>query len=472
MKINMKLAKNIGKMLIITFLVIYCLYILYFSGRTVIENFANKKDCSNCEMRPDSGDCISIYDISYSFIGTNDISFTTIDTGYKFCPWKQNCPELTNIISQEERLTLDMSDNLNTGINDITCCSGISFYNNNTINFSEISTINDNINDCSAIDNKLADIKLNNRQKYKEIIYRYKNSNMDELSKLRSVCNTNSTNLKGMLFDVSLVREENILADPTLKIQEIIDKQNILEMNMNFNNENDKIEKLNEIKILNNELKSLQSNPNDARKIQIQNELSTYYRSDITVNKYKYKLIDKELNVVPDPSNNNDTYILNPGEFFNCFGDISNTNTKSFSDADIKKFEDNNFFGISDGASYTTTQDTTQRLYPNQQDLEMELKNLEKIPPGGNAPTSIITSYLTAINSFYEKQLANMMGPTSHSFNQELVFDNNTLDTKESTFFVYDDSNNDISYECQPSVTGNSKFKSCGPPAYYTEFKA
>ena len=402
MKINMKLAKNIGKMLIITFLVIYCLYILYFSGRTVIENFANKKDCSNCEMRPDSGDCISIYDISYSFIGNDDISFTTIDTGYKFCPWKQNCPELTNIISQEERLTLDMSDNLNTGINDITCCSGISFYNNNTINFSEISTIIDNIDDCSAIDNKLADIKLNNRQKYKEIIYRYKNSNMDELSKLRSVCNTNSTNLKGMLFDISTISTN-----------------------------------------------------------QITNEMGNTI-SDETI---QYTLINK--NKVPIGS-----YILNPGEFLNCFGDISNTNTKSFSDADIKKFEDNNFFGISDGASYTTIQDTTQRLYPNQQDLEMESKNLEKIPPGGNAPTSIITSYLTAINSFYEKQLANMMGPTTHSFNQELVFDNNTLDTKESTFFVYDDSNNDISYECQPSVTGNSKFKSCGPPAYYTEFKA
>ena len=63
-------------------------------------------------------------------------------------------------------------------------------------------------------------------------------------------------------------------------------------------------------------------------------------------------------------------------------------------------------------------------------------------------------------------------GSTITCNNQELVFDNNTLDTKESTFFVYDDSNNDISYECQPSVTGNSKFKSCGPPAYYTEFKA
>ena len=103
--------------------------------------------------------------------------------------------------------------------------------------------------------------------------------------------------------------------------------------------------------------------------------------------------------------------------------------------------------------------------YPSNNDLEMELRRLESIPSTGNAPVSIINTYLNAINSFYEKQIRNLTGPRDHVFNQELVFDNNTLETVTPTFFTYDDTANN-SYQCQESVTGNSLFKDCGPAAY------
>jgi hypothetical protein len=95
----------------------------------------------------------------------------------------------------------------------------------------------------------------------------------------------------------------------------------------------------------------------------------------------------------------------------------------------------------------------------------MELTRLERIPSSGNAPVSVINTYLNAINSFYEKQISNLTGPRDHVFNQELVFDNNTLETATPTFFTYDDTANNT-YQCQESVTGNSLFKDCGPAAY------
>jgi hypothetical protein len=95
-----------------------------------------------------------------------------------------------------------------------------------------------------------------------------------------------------------------------------------------------------------------------------------------------------------------------------------------------------------------------------------KLKRLETIPSSGNAPVSVINTYLNAINGFYEKQIANSTGPREHSYNQQLVFDNNSLETKQSTFFTYNKDVNNV-YDCSPSITGNAKFDYCGPQAYY-----
>ena len=96
----------------------------------------------------------------------------------------------------------------------------------------------------------------------------------------------------------------------------------------------------------------------------------------------------------------------------------------------------------------------------------MELKNLPSVDQGGLAPVSTINQYLTAINNFYEKQMANLIGPKTHSYNQTLQFDIDGLETKETTFFKYDGSFNNT-YDCHSSITGNKLFDYCGPSAYY-----
>ena len=54
---------------------------------------------------------------------------------------------------------------------------------------------------------------------------------------------------------------------------------------------------------------------------------------------------------------------------------------------------------------------------------------------------------------------------TKYKFLQ-LVFDNNSLEIKQSTFFTYNKDANNV-YDCSPSITGNPKFEYCGPEAYY-----
>ncbi len=165
-----------------------------------------------------------------------------------------------------------------------------------------------------------------------------------------------------------------------------------------------------------------------------------------------------------------ETYILQKDEFFNCFGEKVKTSKKNFSLTDIDKFESENFFDVDSKASYTTVQDNKQRPYPSKEDFDMELKNLPPIQQSDNIPASVINTYLNTINSFYEKQISNMIGPRTHAVPQTLEFDNDSLTTKPSTFFVYDGSIN-TNFDCEPSVTGNNKFKYCGPASYYTEFK-
>jgi hypothetical protein len=109
---------------------------------------------------------------------------------------------------------------------------------------------------------------------------------------------------------------------------------------------------------------------------------------------------------------------------------------------------------------------TQADLYPSNKDLEMELRRLETLPASGNAPVNVISSYLNAINSFYEKQIQNLTGLKTNTFTQDSIEDIYSIQTKKPTFFTYDNTYNN-QYQCQDSITGNSAFKYCGPAAYY-----
>ena len=86
--------RNLLKIASIIFILlssIYVLYIFNYEYKT-LESLANANmlDCSKCEMRPASGNCVPIYDISYTYtkIGTSNkykLDICNIITNNVFC---------------------------------------------------------------------------------------------------------------------------------------------------------------------------------------------------------------------------------------------------------------------------------------------------------------------------------------------------------------------------------------------------
>jgi len=524
-KINLNFIKNSAKFLILAFLIIYCIYILYFSSLKTVETFANTYDCSKCQVKPTSGNCIKIYDISYHKIdseGTDTnfftISYEKIDTGYVFCPWEPNC-EISNMMDQNNRFGIsnqELSANMYSGLNNIRCCSNTSpWYNTNTINYNNISTIINNKNDCNTINDSVnayfndPDLQLNSDQIDMDFTNMFANNYQD----LRKQCNTNY-DFSGILFKQEIDSSGHVLLDPRLRkpglsrktiIDNIINKQQLIDisngaikeqkydavakqyklaMKTDFSyNENGifktkdsfygVIDKHNK-ELIKLKTQTMSDSEFNQRLTIIITDLVNHYElaqsnyNDSNDNFYeifKY-LPSKDTNDtrIDAPPNYSKTYILNENEFLNCFGEIESPPDLSFNFTAT-----GDFFGSSD-PNLTTLEQASSNNYGPSAELEMELRRLQNVPPGGNAPVRVINQYLNAINGFYERHISNMLGPKTHTPNNQLVFENDNLAIKTPTFFKYEtDPNN--TYECQPSITGNDKFKDCGPTAYYTDFK-
>jgi hypothetical protein len=526
MKISNK-YRNLFKMALLLFIVVSTTYVLLIASvdYKTQENLSNMRDCSTCIIKPDSGNCVPIYDISYTYkkIGTSNkysLDICNIITNNVFCEWESQCM-FDNITSQNDR-ALVANSNINQSIYDTTCCSGSSFYNNNDINFnySVIKDNTSNITDCAAI---------------KGIIQQSMGGTID-LSYDQSIFNTTNRicntlqppepgtkslfNKRGMLFSKTETKF-NIFTDPKTMPSDIINY-------ISFSNiRNEIIAIINGSKIptvspallngfndirLNNIITQL-TQLNDALALKAKNEnlQRQLKRSDLTSTQntffvsilntlqnvysialpnslleerkdFSYRLVNNNKigqNYTPYNTSlklvNPNQYLLNSNQFFNCMGEINEDISASFTPAQLNDFSTNDYFGtagrpISQGglgeASYNALGSIQNNSYPSNKDLEMELRRLETVPVTGNAPVSVISSYLNAINSFYEKQIQNASGPREHTYNQQLVFDNNSLKTKESTFFTYNKDANSV-YDCKPSITGNSKFEYCGPEAYY-----
>ena len=513
MKISNK-YRNLIKIALITFIVVSSLYVLYISnnGYIIAENFANTRDCSDCTMKPDSGNCVPLYDISYTYsqIGTSNkwnLDICNIITNNVFCQWESQCL-FDNIASQNERSLLANSS-INQSIYDVTCCSGSSFYNNNNINFnySVIKTNTSNIADCSNIKNIIRQsISGTIDLSYDPLIFNTTNRICNTLEPTGSLFNK-----RGMLFSKS-ESKSNIFSDPKTmpndiinyistsnirnEIRAIIDGlrgPNIQPSSLNGFNEVDlnnnitQLTQLNDALVLKARTENLQrqlkrsdlTSAQNSSFASILNSLQTVYRVALPNallqerTDYSYRLVNN--NNSPLNLANPNQYLLNSDQFFNCMGIIKQDISSSFTSAQIADFSNNDYFGtagrpVTQGglgeASYSALGSIPTNSYPSNNDLEMELKRLETVPASGNAPVSVISTYLNTINSFYEKQIQNASGPREHSYNQQLVFDNNSLETKQSTFFTYNKDVNNV-YNCSPSITGNSKFEYCGPEAYY-----
>jgi hypothetical protein len=456
-----KNPKALFKILIITFIILYCLYILYFSSTTIYESLENIVDCSDCRMNPTSGNCKDIYDLSLiqDPIDNNKLDISLINTNMKFCSWEAVCPQT---IDQVEGRVSDK----------VECCNDSPFYSAYTLQYDAVQNKFNNQQDCSNLENYIYQL---NRDKNLTQLADQENV----IRQARNMCYAIDNSDQGMLFKTTLKERRNIMLDPELSVSEILELQNRLSLRQPDQNKSLGRQHRQEINEYNIRLQNLNStDPNfSATKQSIVNELQ-YYFFDISENIYDYELLNIDLTTVNATSTTD--YILNKNEFFDCFGNTKKMETsfnqfdEQFITGDAKeKFDlsDNiDYFGttgLTGDPSYTTITENNQRFYPDQQDLQMELRRLESID-NNQAPVShsIINSYLTAINGFYERQIKNLMGPKTHTFNQELEFDNNSLETKEPTFFVYETQpNNDFS--CVNSITGDNDFKYCGPAPYY-----
>jgi hypothetical protein len=562
-KINLNFIKNSAKFLILAFLIIYCIYILYFSSLKTVESFANTSDCSKCEVKPTSGNCIKIYDFSYSIIDEYDaqteltISFEKIDTSYIFCPWEPNCDisssykaNMLNRDSRQLKSNSELEANMFGSLNNIRCCSNNDpFYAAETKNyysvFDNLNTINNISNMCNQFDIDLSNYGVYPKRNYDSLTSLEKTNlgyvlDQTNYAKVKNFClnhdkthenyfaaRSNIDDFSGILFKVDISDTGHVLQDPRLRkpgltrktiIDNIISKQQLIDISNDaikkkysngdfiFYNGN-KIMKTDFNYIVNdviidvsnsfyqvidkhnkrlNALKTLNmSNADFEQTLNIiltdlvahynqapsnYNNKDGYYDNSYQIFNYTPSKITNTgqgfiSETIDAPPGYSKTYILNENEFLNCFGHI-----ESVPDLSFNFTASGDFFGSSD-PTLTTFEQSSSNNYGPSAELEMELRRLQNVPPGGNAPVGVINQYLNAINGFYERHISNMLGPKTHSANNQLVFENDNLEIKTPTFFKYEtDPNN--KYECQPSITGNDKFKDCGPTAYYTDFKS
>lgn len=567
-KINLNFIKNSAKFLILAFLIIYCIYILYFSSLKTVESFANTYDCSKCEVKPTSGNCIKIYDFSYEIIYDNndesiinDILFTKLDTSYIFCPWEtNNCFDNSdnyrdNMLDDDSRQLISNSQlksNMFGSLNNVRCCSGSNFYATETNNyysvFNNFNSINDISNKCGTFKDTL-DVKGyymdndNYSGTFDSITSRSKKESINKLLekqdyiKVKNFClnhNPNHPNyndalyniddFSGILFERNIKETGHVLLDPRLRksgltrktiIDNIISKQQLIDISDGAikTYKFDEVTRENKlamktdfsyivndviIDVSNSFYQVIDKHNKELNKLKTQNMSDADFNQRLTiilndlVNHYNlapsnynnsndniYEIFNYVPSKINDPvfgnqptkinikdtlPNYNKEYILNENEFLNCFGEIESPPDLSFNFT-----ASGDFFGSSDPNLITLEQASSNNYGPSGE-LEMELRRLQNVPPGGNAPVGVINQYLNAINGFYERHIANMLGPKTHTLNNQLVFENDNLEIKTPTFFKYETDPNNI-YECQPSITGNDKFKDCGPTAYYTEFK-
>ena len=502
--IDFKTIQKIFKLIIILLLVFYCIYILYFSSN-LIEGFA---DCSNCQMKPSSGDCIPIYDFSYTLTDDQEYKdLSLIDTSYIFCPWEANCTYtdyLANMDDPNVRLGLSNEDfKYNKGLNNITCCSnafnddGVNFYQEYSSSFFDNKYTRDAKAQCISFNTYAISSEAGN-QGYgilKETAFSSSTKRDVDTNTFftyrQQICNRQD--FSGMLFEKSVIDHSNILLDPDLTIQEIFDYQGILEFNYNTlpDDSRERLQTINydnksfTIDQINDQLRELSTNPNQEKsrqgynQLQLQTMISKFFANDISYQDISYIPVNTSLEPIINPDPTTDMFLLNEDQFFNCFGqvkDICANNTgmdsqfqKSIQDSlSIDNIGDN-FFGVSD-ETIKTASELTPNNYGPREDLAMELANLENVQPGGTAPVSVINQYLNTINGFYESQIQNLIGPRTHAINDQVVFDNNRLETKTNTFLTYENDPNN-SYECQESVTNDKKFEYCGPSPHYSNFK-
>lgn len=464
---------------------IYLLFDLLYISPCKCEGFTTIiEDCSKCHVKPSGGDCIEIPIVQYNNQVNSgmDISFITTVSGEQlvFCPWKEECSRDKPLFKQD---TLSNTTDV-SGIYKYNCCPDSEFYDNYTRQYNLVDEIINNAENCTTF---LNDIKKPGTTDIDGI-------NPLDIQRCRKIVNDlTNKDISGLLFkriyntDVVSLYKSDILNNPDVKAGDL---KNYL--TMRYASLETNLEKQQRGKSPNTpEYKRYMSYKT------IINDLNQRaYDSDVTSLKqdlwikvikeweenigfnmdnyddYKWKLLNRDGNAI---TGNTNSYILNPDEFYDCNGTKQTVKTAkaglfTFGDASFADTEteiyNNSFFGSSSDTIKTLGEYRNTNL-SNTNDLDMEIKRLQTIPNSqSTAPVGIINQYLNQINSFYNKQLNNMLGPATHSQQKKLQFIDNDLSIKKTTFFKYDMSSNDVSYATIPSMTGDSQFNYTGPSPY------
>ena len=394
------------------------------------------------------------------------LDIDVIDSSYIFCPSKPNISNCNDDICK------------NTGTYfEYTCCNDSPWYNEHTITYKDISFVKQNQNTCTNIDASMRDYtdKYNNNPdvtEWKEWLDFF--TNIPNYGSVKKICNNNLdtkiANTKGMIFKKELDETKNILDNPDLTVQEIIDYQNILEMSLNQIPET-KRSQSEEINTINYNLKELNpfSITYQSDKQKLVNQLKPYFKSEISYNILNYQLVKDNDSTFSNVESGSDksfqNYLLEEDEFLNCFGDKLSITNPTFTQENENDFSNNNYFGVSD-ENIVTYGETVSNDYGNKIDELGELKSLENIPENSQVSSNLVGQYLGFINSFYDKQM-NKIYENRYNHNEQILqMDRNNLDLKEKTFFVYENEPNN-NYQCQESITGDNTFKYCGPEPNY-----
>jgi len=488
----MKINNFINKMLyLILFLLL--LMIIYFTNiLNVHEGFEKlkdfiivKKDCSNCIVKPTSSSCITIKDISFSF--ENSLPVIKFGQEYTFCPWEEHCsyePSLNQLYNNK-------GSTICGEIYDFSCCSGDTFYNDYTINYTDISFVKQNIDKCSTI--------ITNPQ--------LQFPGITDITQFYNICRDENNNRniykekKGLLFkkindSYTSYAEKLILKDTTYKqLKEIIrvyypdlfiyykNKANLQQLDTSFNRyiqiskkfSDYKSERLNKLVYGNtSNIGTTTFNDYDTIKqliIDMEKDMNRTVR-EIGLHDLSWQLQTKTL------ENTSNMYLLNPGQFLSCSGQIYDVRTSEtspfavgntmdkFGDTDLEIFDNSQLMFGSGDKNIKTTGDYANLDLSAQMNLDVAFNRLENIPNTSTmVPVSIINQYLNQINNFYNRQLNNMLGVATHSQQPRLQFIDNKLDIEKTSFFTYDNCNNEV-YNTFPSITGDHLFNYKGPTPY------
>lgn len=501
MKFNINLSRENLKLMLLIFLILVILILLYIIFNNNIENFGNK-DCSDCRVNPESGNCIDLNDFSYNasmitnqgtpFNISMDKLISIKDDVYKFCPWEENCSNdvnfIDNIISQTERLMLSNEELKQRAKNNIQCCSGSQFYNSNTYELSNNYLFNKYDNSCINLFSIVNDISNSNTTLYDNIISSDTYRKIQNICRYTDISNYRDENKMGLFFKQNLSGEILFFQQNNLSPREILDRLQITSLKNMTNDLTLSIAFNEDMTFLNNNSnKNLnQFTQTELQKLDvIKNNITNNYitsTSDTIISSYNYMLLDNSFNIMNSQATaisqtGTDQYLILPDQFINCTGvvnDICNQTYEDISQEFITKFTGDNMYKYmkpSADASYTTQQDSMPVNYGPSMDIAMELKRLETVQQGGLAPTNVINQYLTAINGFYENQIKTLLAPKNHSYDSKLVFQNNGTLERDNTFFVYKGKNSTNDYSFNMPPTQDASFGWYGPSPLYSPLK-